>query len=89
MDESSDKDRGYFLKYLLFSIKKDEFDSLQDHLMKINDTQDQLKSIERKMKEKDIVVITLKILPAFYANFIETLNIIIIDKDMIFVLAIR
>ena len=89
MHETSDKDRAYFLKNLLFSIKMEEFDSLQDHLMKINDTQDQLKSIERKMKEKDMVVITLKILPAFYANFIETLNIIIIDKYLIFVLATR
>ena len=89
MHETSDKDRAYFLKNLLFSIKMEEFDSLQDHLMKINDTQDQLKSIERKMKEKYMVVINLKSLPAFYANFIETLNIIIIDKDLIFVLATR
>ena len=89
MHETSDKDRAYFLKNMLFSIKMEEFDSLQDNLMKINDTQDQLKSIERKMKEKDVVVITLKSLPAFYGNFIETLNIIIIDKYLLFVLATR
>ena len=89
MHETSDKDRDYFLKNMLFSIKMEEFESLQDHLMKINDTQDQLKSIERKMKEKHMVVITLKSLPAFYANFIETFNIIIIDKYPIFVLATR
>ena len=89
MHENSDKSKAFFPRNMLFTMKMEEFDSLQDHLMKINDTQDQLKSIERKMKEKDMVVITLKILPAFYANFIETLSIIIINKDLIFVLATR
>lgn len=51
-----------------------ESDSLQDHLLKIKDIRDQLKSTERIMEERDIVVHYIS-LPSSYANFIETLNI--------------
>ena len=61
-----------------------EFDSLQDHLIKIKDIRDQLKSIEREVEEEDMVVITLKSLPSSYANFIETSNITSVDKDLKF-----
>jgi hypothetical protein len=52
MHETSNKGRAFFLKNMLFSIKMEEFDSLQDHLLKIKDIRDQLKSIERKWKKK-------------------------------------
>jgi len=69
---------------MLFSIKMEEFDSLLDRLLKIKDIQDQLKSINKKMEEEDMVVITLKSLASSYANFIETLNITNTNKDLIF-----
>jgi hypothetical protein len=47
MHETSDKGRAFFLKNMLFSIKMEEFDSLQDHLLKIKDIRDQLKSIDK------------------------------------------
>lgn len=74
MHEISDKGRAFFLKNILFSIKIKKHDSLQDHLFKIKDIQAQLKAIDRKMENKDLVIITLKSLPS--KNFIETLNII-------------
>jgi hypothetical protein len=52
MHETSNKGRVFFLKNMLFSIKMEEFDSLQDHLLKIKDIRDQLKSIERQWKKK-------------------------------------
>ena len=43
-----------------------------------------MKTIDRAMEEEDMVVMTLKTLPFSYANFIETLNITSIDKDLTF-----
>jgi hypothetical protein len=37
MHEILDKGRAFLLKNMLFSIKMEEFDSLQDHLIKIED----------------------------------------------------
>jgi hypothetical protein len=58
--------------------------SLQKHLLKIKDIQEQLKAIDQKMEEEDMVVTTLKILPHVYEHFIETLNIISMDVDLNF-----
>jgi len=69
---------------MLFSIKMEEFDSLPNHFLKIKDIKDQLESIERKIREEDMVFITLKILPLSYANLIETLNITSTHKDLTF-----
>ena len=69
---------------MLFSTKREESNSLLDHLLKIKDIRDQLKPIERKMEEKDMVVITLKKLAFFPCKFIETLNNTITDKDLTF-----
>jgi hypothetical protein len=43
MHETSDKGRAFFLENVLFSIKAKEFDSLQNHLIKITDIRNQLK----------------------------------------------
>jgi hypothetical protein len=62
----------------------EEFDSLQDHLLRVKDIREQLKSIERTIEEEDMVVITLKSLPSSYGNFIETSNISNTNKDLTF-----
>jgi hypothetical protein len=83
MHETSDKGRAFFLKNMLFSIKMEESNSLQDHLLKTKDIRDQLKSIDRAMEE-DTEVINLKSLPSSYADFIETLNITSTNKKLAF-----
>jgi len=57
---------------------------LEDHFLKIKDIRDQLKSNYRTMEKKDMVVLTLRSLPSFYANFIKTLNITHTDKELTF-----
>jgi hypothetical protein len=84
LHETSDKGRAFFLKNLLFSSKMDESESLQDHLLKIKDLREQLNAIGWKMEEEDMVVITLKSLPASFEHFIETLNITSTDVDLKF-----
>ena len=58
--------------------------SLQEHLFKIKDIREQFDAIEWKMKEEDIMVITLKILPRAFEHFIETLNITTTNVDLKF-----
>jgi len=41
--ETSNKGRAFSHKNMLFSIKKVEYNSLQDHLLKCKDVRDQLK----------------------------------------------
>jgi hypothetical protein len=84
MHETSYEGSVFFLNNMLLSIKMDESNSLQDHLIKIKDIRDHLKSIDKTMEEEDMVVITLKHLSSSYANLIETLNITSIDKDLTF-----
>eukprot|EP00253_Pinus_taeda_P022033 PITA_22033 len=62
----------------------DEHMSLQEHLNKIKDIQDQLEAIGRTMEEEDMVVITLKSLPKSYEHFIETLKITSTNVDLKF-----
>jgi hypothetical protein len=47
---TSDKGKAFFLKNILFSIMMEKRYSLQDHLLKIKDIQDNLKSIDRNME---------------------------------------
>ena len=56
----SDKSRAFSVKIMLFSTMMDEKMSLSAHLTKIKDIHDQLKAIDHKMEEEDMVVITLK-----------------------------
>ena len=62
----------------------DEHMSLQEHLLKIKDIEDQLEAIGHAIKEEDMVVITLKSLPSSYEHFIETLNITAANFDLKF-----
>jgi hypothetical protein len=41
MQETSNKDRSFFLNNLLFSIKMEEYESLQEHLLKKTKIKDQ------------------------------------------------
>lgn len=84
MHETSDKGRAFFLKNMLFSMVMEEHASLQEHLLKIKDIQEQLLAIGRTMEEEDMVVITLKILPHAYEHFIESPNITSTDIDLKF-----
>jgi hypothetical protein len=58
---------------MLFSIAMEKFDSLLDHLLKLKDIRE--KSMDKTIKEEDMVVVTLNSFPFSYANSIETLNI--------------
>ena len=49
LHETLDKSRGFFLKNMLFSIMMSEGASLQEHLLKIKDIQEQLEAIGRKL----------------------------------------
>ena len=75
MHEILNEDRAFFIENMLFSIQMEDFDIFPNHLLKIWDIRDQLKSIDRTMKEEKMVVITLKSLPSSNANFVKTLNI--------------
>ena len=66
LHETFDKGRVVLLKNILFSIKEEEHDSLLDHLLRIIDIRDLLKAIDRKMKEEDLVIITLKSLLSIF-----------------------
>jgi hypothetical protein len=49
----------------------EEHDSLPNHLLKIKDIRDQLKAIDRKMEEEDLVIITLKSLASSFENLLK------------------
>ena len=68
---------------MLFSIMMSEGASLQEHLLKIKDLQEQLEAIGRKMEEEDMVI-TLKNLPRAYEHFIDILNITATNVDLKF-----
>lgn len=84
LHDTSDKSRAFFLKNTLFSIIMDEWTPLQAHLNRMWEIHDQLLSINHKMEEEDIVVITLQCLPKSYEHFIETLNITSSGVDLKF-----
>jgi hypothetical protein len=62
---------SFFSKNLLFSIKMEEYESLQDHLLKITATRDQLKAIDIKVEEDYMVIIMIKSQQPAYENFVE------------------
>jgi len=65
-------------------MKIEEHDSLWDHLLEIKYIRDQLKVIDRKVEEEDLVIITSKSLKTLIENFVEILNITSKDIDLTF-----
>lgn len=84
LHEASNKGKAIFLKNVLFSIMMNENASHPEHLFKIKDIKEQLMTIGQKIKEKDMVVITLKSLLRVYEHFIETLNVTSTNVDLKF-----
>jgi hypothetical protein len=77
------RQRAFFFRNMIFLTKMEDYVSLQHPLLKFKDIRDQLKAIDRKVKE-DFVIIMLKYLLPSSENLFEALNITLEDIDLTF-----